>query len=76
MAADVVATDEPELEVAVSTFPLTVELGKSISNILFLKGIISGDDGTATILICVDVAPSTLDILVMFALGIVTLPAM
>ena len=62
MAADVVATDEPELEVAVSTFPLTVELGKSISNILFLKGIISGDDGTATILICVDVAPSTLDI--------------
>ena len=43
---------------------------------MFLKGIISGDDGTATILICVDVAPSTLDILVMFALGIDTLPAM
>ena len=46
-AADVVVAAEPELDIVVSTLEPIVELFKSISKIVFLKGIISDDLGIA-----------------------------
>jgi hypothetical protein len=65
---------EPALEVMLSTAPDTVEFAISISKISFLNGTISEDEGVATTRITVEDAPSTFDIVVMFAEDIVTLP--
>ena len=51
----------------VSTAPVTVELAVSICKIWFLTGTISFELGIANTLICVLVAPSTFEILVIFA---------
>ena len=73
-AVDVEVVAEPELDTVVSTLEPMVELFKSISKIVFLNGTISEDLGIATTLTTVDATPSTSEIDVIFAEGIVIRP--
>ena len=73
-AEDVVVAAESELDTVVSTLEPMVELFMSISKIVFLKGIISEDLGTATTLTTEDSESSTLEIEFIFTDGIVIKP--